>query len=165
MRWIRCASFSSSRRTGSRSNVREANGRHRNRHCRCSSRTGSGALANEGGAIRLGSGMMPIMINPAINRHFFRKARVFRVIINFSRPAMRLRQSGGTQAHPCGDCQRQNAIRHALCSRPPKVITVSYNYVGVLAGTTDVSHSGSCALRCPSGFCCKLCLGDEGRLR
>ena len=127
-----------SRRTGSRSNVREANGRHRNCRCRCSSRTGSGALVNDGSAIRFGSGMMPIVINPAINRHFFRKARVFRVIINFSRPAMRLRQSGGTQAHPCGDCQRQNAIRHALCSRPPKGITVSYNYVGVLAGTTDL---------------------------
>jgi hypothetical protein len=37
---------------------------------------------------------MPIMINPAIDRHFFRKAGVFRAIVNFSHPAMRIRQCG-----------------------------------------------------------------------
>jgi hypothetical protein len=65
--------------------------------------THPGTLANDGGPGRLDRDMMPIMINPSIDRHFFRKARMFRAVINLSQRAiMRLRQSGGTD-HPCGD--------------------------------------------------------------
>ena len=110
--WFDAVIILVSRWRGSCANAHEANGWYRNCRRRCV-QTHPCTSVNDGGPSRLGSDMMPIMINASIDRHFFRKACMFRAIIDLSPRAMRLRQSGGTD-QSCGDSQRKNAIGHIL---------------------------------------------------